>query len=261
MQPGAKLLLLSNDAKTPEQVAALLRARGYGHSRLSVFEHMGGDKERRLDGTAEGWDARQVADFNTLAVDCVAGPDAVLLPRVPGLPDEAFRHDGQITKRELRALTLVSLCPVPGQLLWDVGAGAGSVAVEWMRSQPRCRAVAVDRVGFIAHNASALGTPGIEIVAGAAPAALEGLEAPDAVFIGGGLSAAGNVETCWERLKPDGRLVANAVTVEGELALARWHAELGGTLTRVAVSRAEAIGSVTAWRPLWPITQLRAVKR
>ncbi|MCH6587872.1 MAG: precorrin-6y C5,15-methyltransferase (decarboxylating) subunit CbiE [Proteobacteria bacterium] len=265
IQPGARLLLLSNDAATPDQVAELLRARGYGPSRMVVLEHMGGAKERRLDATAEAWQPGRVADFNTIAVDCLAGPDAALLPRTPGLPDEAFRHDGQMTKREVRALTLSALQPVPGQLLWDLGAGSGSVAIEWMRSHPRCRAIAVeryaDRIALIAGNAAALGTPGLEIVEGEAPGALDGLEAPDAAFIGGGLRADGNFETCWDRLKPGGRLVANAVTVEGEQALARWRAELGGELIRIAVSRAGAIGPYTGWRPLMPVTQLRAVKR
>ena len=265
IQPGARLLLLSNDAATPDQVAELLCARGYGPSRIAVLEHMGGAKERHLDGTAEAWQPGRVADFNTIAVDCRAGPDAALLPRTPGLPDEAFRHDGQMTKRELRAVTLSALQPVPGQLLWDLGAGSGSIAIEWMRSHPRCRAVAVerdaDRIALIAGNAAALGTPGLEIVEGEAPGALDGLEAPDAAFIGGGLRADGNFETCWDRLKPGGRLVANAVTVEGEQALARWRAELGGELTRIAVSRAGTLGPYTGWRPLMPVTQLRAVKR
>lgn len=265
IQPGARLLLLSNDAATPDQVAELLRARGYGPSRMVVLEHMGGAKERRLDATAEAWQPGRVADFNTIAVDCLAGPDAALLPRTPGLPDEAFRHDGQMTKREVRALTLSALQPVPGQLLWDLGAGSGSIAIEWMRSHPRCRAIAVERyagrIALIAGNAAALGTPGLEIVEGEAPGALDGLEAPDAAFIGGGLRADGNFETCWDRLKPGGRLVANAVTVEGEQALARWRAELGGELIRIAVSRAGAIGPYTGWRPLMPVTQLRAVKR
>ena len=265
IQPGARLLLLSNDAATPDQVAELLRARGYGPSRMVVLEHMGGAKERRLDATAEAWQPGRVADFNTIAVDCLAGPDAALLPRTPGLPDEAFRHDGQMTKREMRAVTLSALQPVPGQLLWDLGAGSGSIAIEWMRSHPRCRAIAVERyagrIALIAGNAAALGTPGLEIVEGEAPGALDGLEAPDAAFIGGGLRADGNFETCWDRLKPGGRLVANAVTVEGEQALARWRAELGGELIRIAVSRAGAIGPYTGWRPLMPVTQLRAVKR
>ncbi len=264
LQPGAKLLLLSHDGRTPAQLAALLTGRGFGASRITVLERMGAANERRHDGTAEGWSAAEVADFSTVALECVAEPEAVVLPRVPGLPDAAYRNDGQLTKREVRAVTLAALGPAPGQLLWDVGAGAGSVAIEWMRHHPRCRAVALerrkDRIALIADNASALGTPGLQIVEGEAPGALEGLERPSAVFIGG-VQSPGTVEACWRALEPGGRLVANAVTVEGEQALARWHAELGGELTRIAISRAEALGPYTAWRPLRPVTQLRASQR
>jgi precorrin-6Y C5,15-methyltransferase (decarboxylating) len=264
VQPGAKLLLLTNGAETPAEVAALLRARGYGPSRIVVFEHMGGPKERRHQGVAEHWDARDVADFNTVAVDCVAGPGAMLLPRSPGLPDAAFRHDGQMTKREVRAVTLAALAPVPGQLLWDVGAGAGSVAIEWLRSDPRCRAIAIernkDRIAFLAENADALGVPGLEIVAGAAPAALEGLEPPDAVFLGGGVRTPGVFEAAWAALEPGGRLVANAVTLEGAAALARWHGEHGGELLRIAISRTGPVGGATVLRPMMPVTQLRLAK-
>jgi precorrin-6Y C5,15-methyltransferase (decarboxylating) len=264
VQPGAKLLLLTNGAETPAEVAALLRARDYGPSRIVVFEHMGGPKERRHQGVAEHWDARDVADFNTVAVDCVAGPGAMLLPRSPGLPDAAFRHDGQMTKREVRAVTLAALAPVPGQLLWDVGAGAGSVAIEWLRSDPRCRAIAIernkDRIAFLAENADALGVPGLEIVAGAAPAALEGLEPPDAVFLGGGVRTPGVFEAAWAALEPGGRLVANAVTLEGAAALARWHGEHGGELLRIAISRTGPVGGATVLRPMMPVTQLRLAK-
>jgi precorrin-6Y C5,15-methyltransferase (decarboxylating) len=264
VQPGAKLLLLGNGAGTPAEVAALLRGRGYGPSRIVVFEHMGGPRERRHEGRAEDWDAEGVADFNTVAVDCVAGPGAALLPRTPGLPDAAFRHDGQMTKRELRAITLAALAPVPGQLLWDVGAGAGSVAIEWLRSDPRCRAIAIerepDRIALIVGNADALGVPGLEIVEGEAPAALEGLEPPDAVFLGGGVRTPGVFETAWAALKPGGRLVANAVTLEGTAALARWYGEHDGELIRIAISRAGPVGGATVLRPLMPVTQLRLVK-
>jgi precorrin-6Y C5,15-methyltransferase (decarboxylating) len=264
VQPGAKLLLLTNGAETPAEVAALLRARDYGPSRIVVFEHMGGPKERRHQGVAEHWDARDVADFNTVAVDCVAGPGAMLLPRSPGLPDAAFRHDGQMTKREVRAVTLAALAPVPGQLLWDVGAGAGSVAIEWLRSDPRCRAIAIernkDRIAFLAENADALGVPGLEVVAGAAPAALEGLEPPDAVFLGGGVRTPGVFEAAWAALEPGGRLVANAVTLEGAAALARWHGEHGGELLRIAISRTGPVGGATVLRPMMPVTQLRLAK-
>ena len=264
VQPGARVLVLADGAETPARVAELLRARRYGGSRITVLEHMGGPMERRWTGTAAEWAVNDVADFNTIAIDCVAGPGAPLLPRVPGLPDDAFRHDGQMTKREVRAVTLSALAPVPGQRLWDVGAGCGSIAIEWMRGDPRNRAVAVerraDRAALIAHNAAALGTPMLEIVTGEAPDALEGLDPPDAVFVGGGVGDARILEHAWRELRRGGRLVANVVTLEGEQALARWHGESGGELVRLAVSRAEPVGPLTGWRPLMPVTQLRAVK-
>ncbi|HEX9668284.1 MAG TPA: precorrin-6Y C5,15-methyltransferase (decarboxylating) subunit CbiT, partial [Thermoanaerobaculia bacterium] len=182
----------------------------------------------------------------------------------PGLPDEAFRHDGQLTKREVRAATLAALAPVPDQLLWDVGAGCGSVAIEWMRAAARARAVAVERkperAALIAANAAALGTPLLQVVEGEAPAALAALDPPDAVFVGGGVSVEGLLDTCWQRLGPGGRLVANAVTLEGEQALLAWREANGGDLTRLAVSRAEPVGGMTGWRPLMPVTQLAAAK-
>jgi precorrin-6Y C5,15-methyltransferase (decarboxylating) len=263
LQPGAKLLLLGTGAETPARVAALLRGRGYGPSRIVVFEHMGGPKERRHQGTAEDWDVPGIAEFNTLAVDCLAGPGAALLPRAPGLPDAAFHHDGQMTKREVRAITLAALAPVPGQLLWDVGAGAGSVAIEWLRSDPRCRAIAIERepgrIARIAGNAAALGVPGLEIVEGEAPAALEGLQPPDAVFLGGGVRTAGVFETAWAALRPGGRLVANAVTIEGAAALTRWYGDYDGELVGIAISRAGPVGGASALRPMMPVTQLRLV--
>ena len=265
LQPGARLLVLSENAATAAAVAGLLSARGYGGSRLTVLEHMGGPKERIRSAAADHWQANDVADLNTLAIECVADPAAPLLPRVPGLPDSAFHHDGQLTKREIRALTLAALAPVAGQLLWDVGAGCGSVAIEWMRSHPSCRAIALERDEarrrLIADNATALGVPRLEIVAGAAPEALRALPAPEAIFVGGGASHAGVLETCWAALKPGGRLVANAVTVEGEASLAAWRARCGGELTRIAVARAEPVGPYSGWRPLMPVTQLAMVKR
>lgn len=265
VQPGARLLLLSEDGSTPAKVAELLCARGYGESRVTVLEHLGGAEERVVADTAAGWSLGQMAALNTIAIDSVAAPDAPFRPRVPGLPDEAFRHDGQMTKREQRAVTLSALGPAPDYLLWDVGAGCGSVAIEWLRMSHRCRAIAIERNekrrGLIADNAAALGAPMLKIVAGEAPAALDDLPDPDAVFVGGGVSAGGLLEACWTRLKPGGRLVSNAVTVEGEQALTAWQAQHGGELTRIAVSRAEAVGGLTGWRPLMPVTQLAAIKR
>ena len=194
---------------------------------------MGGAAERTVEGRANTW-AGRAADFHTLAVECVAGAGAVVRPRVPGLPDEAFANDGQLTKREVRAVTLAALAPLPRALLWDVGAGSGSVAIEWMRAGGDAIAIEGDalRVRTIADNAAALGVPNLRIVTGAAPAALEGLDPPDAVFVGGGLTSEGLLEACWRALKPAGRLVANAVTLEGEQVLAEWRARVGGELTR-----------------------------
>ncbi len=264
VQPGARLLVLTSGREAPAEVAALLRARGYGRSRMIALERMGGAKERRVEATADDWPVGAVEDFHTLAIECVPDPGAALLSTAPGLPDEAFHNDGQLTKREIRAATIAALAPVPDQLLWDVGAGCGSVAIEWMRSVPRARAVAVERkrarAALIAANAVALGTPLLQVVEGEAPEALEPLDDPDAVFLGGGASAAGLVDTCWARLKPGGRLVANAVTLEGEQALLTWREQNGGDLTRLAISRAEPVGGLTGWRPLMPVTQLAAVK-
>jgi precorrin-6Y C5,15-methyltransferase (decarboxylating) len=259
IQPGARLLILSENGTTPAAVADLLTHRGYGQSQITVLERMGGPQERRRD-----WNEPDIADLNTIAVECIADPGAPLLPRSPGLPDEAFHHDGQLTKREVRAATLAALAPVPGQLLWDVGAGCGSIAIEWMRHHPACRAVAIeprrDRLALIAANAESLGCPQLTIVEGKAPAALASLGTPNAVFIGGGITAPGLFETCWQALPPGGRLVANAVTLEGEQVLTSAYTRLGGSLTRIAISRAEPIGPFSGWRPFMPVTQLALLK-
>ncbi len=264
IQPGARLLILSNDGATPGQVARALCDRGYGESPMWAFEHMGGVTERCVEASAADWPEDRIADLNTIAVDCVAAPGAAHLPRVPGLPDDAFAHDGQITKREVRAATLAALAPVSGQLLWDVGAGCGSIAIEWLRAARGARAIAIERDAarraLIETNAATLGVPQLEIVAGVAPAALNGLAAPDAVFIGGGVADEALVEACWRALAPGGRLVANVVTVEGEQALFHWRERLGGALTRIAVSRAEPLGPFSGWRALMAVTQWAAVK-
>ncbi len=262
--PGNRLLVLSEDGSTPAALAALLTETGFGPSMMTVLSHMGGDDETCLVATAGDGIPDVIPDLNTIAVEVKAEPGTVLLPRTPGLPDAAFRHDGQMTKREVRAATLAALGPVPGGLLWDVGAGCGSVAIEWMRAADRARAVAIERDdgrrAMMAENATRLGTPLLDIVAGSAPAAFDGLDAPDAIFVGGGLTADGLMEACWRALPPGGRLVANAVTLEGETVLTTWHAEHGGAMTRIAVSRADPIGPYEGWRPLMPVTQLALVK-
>jgi precorrin-6Y C5,15-methyltransferase (decarboxylating) len=262
--PGARLMILSDGADTPAQVAGILSERGYGDSKIFVLEHMGGPQERGLEGTATDWPHTDTAPFNTIGVECVAGSDAIILPRVPGLPDDAFTSDGNMTKREVRAATLAALSPIPGQHLWDIGAGCGAISIEWMRAHPSCRATAVesraDRIGLIARNAIALGVPRLGMIEGQATDVLAGLDAPDAIFIGGGASTPGLIDLCWDALPAGGRLVANVVTLEGEGALAAFRVRQSGELVRIAVSRAEPVGPFTGWKPLMTVTQLAAVK-
>ena len=264
LAPGQRLLVLSHDGATPAQVAAQLTAVGYGASTLTVFAHMGGPDETSMSERADRWGETQVPDLNTIAIDCRAEGRVKRFRGAPGLPDRAFENDGQLTKREIRVQTVSALDPRPGAMLWDVGAGSGSVAIEWLLSERTANAVAVerdaDRCARIARNAAALGVPRLTVQEGAAPEALERLPVPDAVFIGGGLTVGGLIETCWARLAPGGTLVANAVTVAGEAALADWCARHDGTMTRIAVSRARPVGRHLAWRPLMPVTQLALVK-
>lgn len=264
LHSGARLLVLSNDGDSPAAIAAQLCQRDFGPSRLRVFEHLGGTDERALAGTAQDWPHTQVAALNLVAIECLAAPDALRLPRVAGLPDSAFMHDGQLTKRDVRAITLARLAPLPGELLWDVGAGCGSIGIEWMRTHPACRALAIEadegRQGFIEHNRDALGVPGLQLVRGKAPEALAELEQPDAVFIGGGVTREGVLDLCWQRLRPGGRLVANAVTLQSELALAHFRERHGGELTRIHVAHAQPLGTFDTWRQALPITLLDVVK-
>lgn len=267
IQPDQRLLILTTGAQTPAQIAKFLTERGFGKSLMTVLAAMGGKDEQRFDGLAESWD-HVVPAFNTLAVDCVAAEDAALMPRVPGLADDLFHHDGTMTKQEVRAVTLAKLMPMRGALLWDVGCGCGSVAVEWMRAARFSHAIGIepraDRRVFAAQNAAALGAPKLELVDGSVPAALEGLKAPDAIFIGGGLSRE-TFDACWLALRPLGRLVCNAVTLESEGLLIALHKEHGGQLVKLQVNRAEPIGGpetgLTGWRPLMPVTQWSLVKR
>ena len=261
---GARLLILSNDGSSPAAIAQLLRERGFGPSRLTVLEHLGGPQERRIDGLAASWDLTDAAALNIVAVDCLAADNAQRLPLTVGLPDSAYQHDGQLTKRDVRAITLARLAPKPGELLWDVGAGCGSIAIEWLRSHPSCRAIAIEadegRQQLIKHNRDALGVPGLQLLAGKAPEALSGLEAPDAIFIGGGVTIPGVLEHCWSQLKAGGRLVANAVTLQSEVTLLAWRAEHGGELTRIQVAQAKPLGDFDTWRSALPITLLELHK-
>lgn len=261
---GRRLLVLSAGAATPAQVAAYLREQGYGPSRMRVLEQLGGEREELAEGTADAWDRPHGDPLNVIAVDCRRAPGAPRLGAVPGLPDEAYEHDGQLTKRHVRAATLGALAPAPGELLWDIGGGSGSIAVEWMRTHRSCGAVTVERdplrAARISRNADRLGVPALRVVTGRAPGVLAGLPTPDAVFIGGGLTAPGLLETCWEALPSGGRLVANTVTLESEALLADWYRRHGGELVRLAVAHAVPVGGFTGWRQAMPVTQWSVVK-
>ncbi|KAF2392537.1 precorrin-6y C5,15-methyltransferase (decarboxylating) subunit CbiE [Pseudomonas frederiksbergensis] len=261
---GVRLLVLSNDGQSPAAIAALLRERGFGPSRLSVLEHLGGDAERRIDGVASDWTSSAVADLNVIAIECIAEPHTPRLSRLAGLPDSAFQHDGQLTKRDIRAITLARLAPTPGELLWDVGAGSGSIGIEWMRAHPSCRALAIEaddgRQLLIEHNRDALGVPGLQLIRGSAPQALAGLESPDAIFIGGGVTRDGVLDACWAALKPGGRLIANAVTLQSEMTLMVWREQHGGELTRIHIAQAQPLGEFDTWRQALPITLLDVTK-
>lgn len=263
LSTGQRLLVLSNDGSSPAAIAALLRERGFGPSAVTVFEHLAGNTERRIDGHAVD-NFEHIADLNLVAIDCLAEPNAPRLSRLAGLPDSAYRHDGQLTKRDIRAVTLARLAPQPGELLWDVGAGCGSIGIEWMRAHPSCRALAVEsdegRQALVEHNRETLGVPGLQLIRGRAPQALLGLERPDAIFIGGGVTREQVLQTCWEQLKPGGRLVANAVTLQSELALVQWRERHGGELTRLHIAHAQPLGEFDTWRQALPITLLEAIK-
>jgi precorrin-6B C5,15-methyltransferase / cobalt-precorrin-6B C5,C15-methyltransferase len=264
IQPGAKLILLTADASTIPEVARRLVARGFEKSNITVLENMGGTREGQTRFVADSLPKQKFSDLNTLAVECVAGPNAKVWSRLAGLPDDAFIHDGQLTKREVRAATLAALSPVPNQLLWDIGAGCGSVAIEWMRSTRGCEAIALEsngeRLKMIATNADRLGTPRLKIVAGQTPETLKGLPGPDAVFIGGGVGIPGVFETAWEHLKPGGRMVVNVVTIEGEMHLYDLQEKNGGDLVRIEISNLTPIGPYRALKPRMAVTQWRAQK-
>lgn len=251
LQPGRRLVVYASGADGAARVARLVTERGCGPSRLFVFEELGGERERVIESTAADWGERAVASLHAVALECRAGEGTMALSRAPGLPDAAFEPADQLTKREVRAVSLAALSPLPGQLLWDVGAGSGSVAIEWMRADRSCRAIAVEarpeRAEQIRRNALRLGVPELDVVEGEAPGALRGQDSPDAIFVGGGLTEPGLLDACLQALAAGGRLVANAVTLEGERVLHAACETHGGTLLRFEVDRAEPLGSLTGW--------------
>jgi precorrin-6B C5,15-methyltransferase / cobalt-precorrin-6B C5,C15-methyltransferase len=265
LHPEARILALTSDSNGPQALARLLAETGFGDSKLTVLEALGGPRERVRTTNAAGFDLGEVAELNTVAIEVAATPGARIIAYTPGLADALFEHDGQITKREIRAVTLSALAPLRGELLWDIGAGSGSVAIEWMLADPSLRAVAVeareDRAARIRRNAAYFGVPGLDVIEGRAPEALAGLATPNAIFIGGGASEAGVLDAALAALRSGGRLVVNAVTLETEEELIARHGTLGGTLTRIEISRAEPVGRKTGWRASMPVTQWSWVKR
>lgn len=260
LAPGQRIVVLSADSSTPGAVAQLLSDAGFGASTMTVLENLGAPSERCTESDARSWHV-QVGNLNVVAIECA---DGRALTWTTGLPDDAFDHDGQLTKRDVRAAAVARLAPVPGQLLWDVGAGAGSIGIEWMRTHPACEAIAIesreDRAKRVAENAVRLGVGSLRVVIGTAPEALKGLPAPDAVFVGGGATDAGVLDAVWDALKPGGRLVVHGVTLETERVLAERYTEHGGELTRLHAEHAAPLGTFTGWKPSRAVVQWAATK-
>jgi precorrin-6Y C5,15-methyltransferase (decarboxylating) len=259
LHPGRRVIALTSDENGPREIAALLASLGFGASEITVLEALGGKHERITRHRADRITSAPISSLNIIAIDVVAEHGARVLSLAPGLADDLFEHDGQITKREIRALTLSALAPRRGELLWDIGAGSGSISIEWMLADPSMRAIAIEvdpeRAARAARNAKQFGVPGLQLVTGSAPAVLADLPQPDAIFIGGGGSGTGVLDAAISALTSGGRLVANAVTLEMETILIERHAKLGGELVKLAVSRVAPIGAMSGWKPALPITQ------
>lgn len=264
LAPGRRVLALSWNRETPAELATLLAARGFGRSRVVVLEALGGPRERVREAGAEGFDLEAIADLNIVGLALAAEPGALVLPARASLPDALFENDGQLTKRDVRAITLSALAPRPGERLWDVGAGSGAIGIEWMLAHPACRAIAIEgdavRAERILKNARQLGVPTIEVVRAVAPAGLAGLAPPDAVFIGGGASDPELIDACWRALGSGGRLVINAVALETQARLLERHTRHGGELCRIAIEVAAPLGAMSALRPSLAVLQYRGIK-
>lgn len=264
LQPRNRVLALSWDGDTPGKLAELLVRQGFGETHMTVCEAMGGPKERLRSVTARDFDIADIVPLNLIALDIPDIRNAGAIPLTPGLPDDWFEHDGQLTKRDIRAVTLSALAPRRGQLLWDIGAGSGSIGIEWMLADPANRAVAIERdenrAGRIARNAASLGVPDLKIVHSAAPAALDGLPRPDAVFIGGGSTNGGVIDAAWAALPSGGRLVVNGITIETQAELTRRFKAHGGDLTMIQISHADPVGGFHGMRPAMPVTQWSVIK-
>ena len=264
IQPDVRLLALTGGSHTVHEVAHHLCDKGYGESQIHVLENMGEENEQQITVRANEISDTEFSTFNTIGIHCIADSTAPLLPRTPGLPDSAFKHDGQLTKREVRAVTLAALAPTPGKTLWDVGAGCGSIAIEWMRTHLFNQSYAFEnneeRLALIKHNAENLGAPYLKIISGKAPATLTAQPTPDAVFIGGGITVPDLFETCWKALSPGGRLVANCVTTDSRQKLGELQAQYGGELVDIAISRLAPLGNKQTMKPALPVLQWRIIK-
>ena len=264
VEPDNQILALTSSGQTVKDAAEILVERGFEKSEITVLEHLGGKEQRIVSCLADEAAQHEFADFNMLAIRCIAGPQAKIRPRIAGLPNDAFVHDGQLTKREVRAATLAALAPYPNALLWDIGAGCGSVAIEWMRAARGAKAIAFERnetrLEMIAQNAPALGVPGLDVVAGKAPESLEGQASPDAVFIGGGLTNDGAFDAAWSALRAGGMMVANTVTLEGEAQVISLHKKYGGHLVRLDISHLTDVGRLHALEPRMSVLQWRVTK-
>jgi len=264
LHDGQRILALSLDGSTPSQAAALLCRYGFGSSKICVMEALGGPRERIHEASPKDASAKAFDALNLFAIEVKADSEARPIPYAPGLPDNYFEHDGQITKREVRAMTVSALRPAPGELLWDIGLGSGSVAIEWLLCHPSMRACGFEKspehAARAARNAVSLGVPHLEIVEGRAPETSKGLNAPDAIFIGGGIRNSDLMDAAWSALKPGGRIVANAVTLEGQAALFKYRASWDGALTRINIEREQPVGNFTAWKPAMPVVQWIASK-
>lgn len=266
VQPKVRLLIFSRDKETPERLAKQLVEMGYGSSLMCVLERMGGTHERKTVNLAMHGFVEPFDNLNTIAVTCM--PDAGLRPLsvVPGLPDDAYEHDNTITKQEVRAITLAALAPTPGEVLWDVGAGNGTVAIEWLRAEPAAFAIAFEekpeRATRTRENAMRLGTPTLQVVEGHFPPSADGFEpSPDAIFIGGGIAGDGDlIRYCMSALPVGGRMVANAVTLQAQAALAAAYAEWGGELVTIAIARSADVGPHQAMKPSIDVLQWRGRK-
>ncbi|MGC4027237.1 MAG: precorrin-6y C5,15-methyltransferase (decarboxylating) subunit CbiE [Mesorhizobium sp.] len=261
LHPRRRILALTSDGAAPSEIAALIASLGFGESRISILEALGGSAERIRWTTATAFDVENISPLNVLAIEVESNSEARIISLASGLPDALFDTDGQLTKSEIRAVTLSGLAPRRGELLWDVGAGSGSIAIEWMLADTSMRAIAIEadktRAARITANANTCGVPGLKLIEGIAPEALANLETPDAIFVGGGGSDPGVIPACIKGLKSGGRLAANAVTLEMEALLLDHHARLGGELIRIAISRAQPVGSMSGWRSAMPVTQWR----